>query len=161
MSVLKRRLGRIVASTALVAALGLGGAAQAESVLRAKVHADLKNHDPIWTTAYITRNHGYMVYDTLFAMDEGFVVHPQMAESHVVSDDGLIYTITLRDGLKWHDGTPVTSADCIASIDRWGKRNRIEQCLKTLAKYGGAAQAVLPQLRALAEELQVCLLLWS
>ncbi|MEE8500823.1 MAG: ABC transporter substrate-binding protein, partial [Kiloniellales bacterium] len=64
---------------AAFATTGLVSGAAAESVLRAKVHADLKNHDPIWTTAYITRNHGYMVYDTLFAMDADFNVQPQMA----------------------------------------------------------------------------------
>ena len=65
--------------------------AQAGSVLKIVPHADLKNTDPIWTTAYITRNHGYMIYDTLFAMDETFNVHPQMAGSHSVSDDGLVH----------------------------------------------------------------------
>ncbi len=126
------RLASVLAAGALFGTLALGSVtseATAESVLRAKVHADLKNHDPIWTTAYITRNHGYMVYDTLFAMDENFNVHPQMAESYTVSDDALIYTITLRDGLKWHDGAPVTAEDCIASIARWGKRDGMGQQL--------------------------------
>ncbi|MDP6768986.1 MAG: ABC transporter substrate-binding protein [Arenicellales bacterium] len=111
-----------------VAALSIG-TAQAGSVLKIVPHADLKNTDPIWTTAYITRNHGYMIYDTLFAMDETFNVHPQMAGSHSVSDDGLVHTITLRDGLKWHDGSAVESADCIASIARWGKRDGMGQQL--------------------------------
>ena len=85
----------------LLAAAALSiGTAQAGSVLKIVPHADLKNTDPIWTTAYITRNHGYMIYDTLFAMDETFNVHPQMAGSHSVSDDGLVHTITLRNGLK-------------------------------------------------------------
>ena len=91
------------------------------------VHADLKNIDPIWTTAYISRNHGYMVWDTLFASDEKFEVHPQMAESGTVSEDGKTYTIKLREGLKWHDGSPVTPEDCIASIQRWGKRDGMGQ----------------------------------
>ena len=68
--------------------------------------------DPIWTTAYITRNHGYMVYDTLFAVDQN--LNPtQMVDTWKISDDGLVYTFTLRDGLMWHDGKPVTSADCV------------------------------------------------
>ncbi len=132
MATMIKRLAGILAVGAFLAASGaspLVSEAAAESVLRAKVHADLKNHDPIWTTAYITRNHGYMIYDTLFAMDENFVVHPQMAESYEVSDDGLVYTITLRDGLNWHDGKPVTSADCVASIARWGKRDGMGQQL--------------------------------
>ena len=97
------------------------------SVFKAVVHADLKNIDPIWTTAYISRNHGYMVWDTLFASDEKFEVHPQMAESGTVSEDGKTYTIKLREGLKWHDGSPVTPEDCIASIQRWGKRDGMGQ----------------------------------
>ena len=113
----------------LVAAALSIGTAQAGSVLKIVPHADLKNTDPIWTTAYITRNHGYMIYDTLFAMDETFNVHLQMAGSHSVSDDGLVHTITLRDGLKWHDGSAVESADCIASIARWGKRDGMGQQL--------------------------------
>src|SRR5260370_12008866 len=91
--------------------------------------ADLKSLDPIWTTAYVTRNYGYMVYDTLFALDEHFKVQPQMAEKWSVSEDGLVYTITLRDGLKWHDGTPVRPEDCIASLQRWMNRDVLGQAL--------------------------------
>ena len=115
-----------------VAAAALAGAVSAptladNSVFRAVVHADLKNIDPIWTTAYISRNHGYMVWDTLFASDEKFEIQPQMAESATVSEDGKTYTIKLRPGLKWHDGSPVTPDDCIASIKRWGQRDGMGQ----------------------------------
>ena len=103
--------------------------AWSETVLRVVPHADLKNIDPIWTTAYITRNHGYMVYDTLFALDENLEVQPQMVDSWSVSDDGLIWTFTLRKGLLWHDGAPVTAADCVASIKRWGARDAMGQRL--------------------------------
>src|SRR3954469_5880482 len=99
------------------------GPAGAESVLRAVPITDLKVIDPIWTTAYTTRNHGYMVFDTLFAMDENLKPQPQMVDTWTVSDDKLTYTFTLRDGLKWHDGQPVRAADCVASIERWGKRD--------------------------------------
>ena len=98
-----------------------------DSTFRAVVHADLKNIDPIWTTAYISRNHGYMVWDTLFATDEKFEIQPQMAESADVSEDGKTYTFKLRPGLKWHDGSPVTPDDCIASIQRWGQRDGMGQ----------------------------------
>ncbi|MDP6951420.1 MAG: ABC transporter substrate-binding protein [Alphaproteobacteria bacterium] len=98
-------------------------------MLRVVPHADLKNIDPIWTTAYITRNHGYMVYDTLFALDEDLEVQPQMVDSWSVSEDGLSWSFTLRDGLLWHDGAPVTAADCIASIKRWGARDAMGQRL--------------------------------
>ena len=104
-------------------------AASAEKVLRVVPHADLKNVDPICTTAYITRNHAYMVYDTLFAVDADGEVHPQMIGEYSLSDDGLTWTFTLRDGLKWHDGDPVTTADIIPSIQRWGKRDGMGQKL--------------------------------
>lgn len=87
--------------------LGLSvGPAIAEKVLRVAPHADLKNLDPIWTTAYITRNHGYMVYDTLIAMDSNLKPQPQMLEGWEISDDSMTYTFTLREGLAWHDGAP-------------------------------------------------------
>jgi peptide/nickel transport system substrate-binding protein len=101
----------------------------AEGTLRVVPHADLKNTDPIWTTAYITRNHGYMIYDTLFALDEKLQPQPQMVDTWNVSADGLRYTFTLRPGLKWHDGEPVRAADCVASIQRWGKRDGMGQKL--------------------------------
>src|SRR6202011_2909208 len=79
-------------------------------------------------TAYITRDHGYMVYDTLLAMDSNFKIQPQMADWKV-SDDKLTYTFTLRDGLKWHDGTPVTAEDCVASLKRWSQNDSMGQKL--------------------------------
>ena len=85
------------------------------------MHSDVKILDPIWTTAYIQRNHGYMVWDTLFAMDEKFEVKPQMVDKYDVSADKLTWTFTLRDGLEWHDGKPVTAEDCVASIKRWAR----------------------------------------
>ena len=120
---------RILSGVAAAAIVGLVSApALADNrTFRAVVHADLKNIDPIWTTAYISRNHGYMVWDTLFATDENFEIQPQMAESANVSEDGLTYTIKLRPGLNWHDGNPVTPDDCIASIKRWGVRDSLGQ----------------------------------
>jgi len=97
--------------------------AQQPKTIRAVMHSDLKVLDPVWTTANIVRNHGYMVWDTLFAMDEQMQVQPQMVDRWTLSDDRLTYTFTLRDGLKFHDGKPVTSEDCIASIKRWGARD--------------------------------------
>jgi peptide/nickel transport system substrate-binding protein len=118
---------------ALLVALAVWGAlaapATAQTTLRMVSHADIKILDPIWTTALITRNFGYMVYDTLFATDSNLKVQPQMAEKYSVSDDKLTWTITLRDGLEWSDGTPVTSEDCIASIKRWGVRDAYGQAL--------------------------------
>jgi len=98
-------------------------------VLRIAPHSNLTILDPIWTTAYITRNHGYMVYDTLFGTDAKGKVQPQMVEKHELSKDKKTWTFTLRAGLEFHDGTPVTSADVIASLARWGKRDSMGEKL--------------------------------
>src|SRR5262249_35708179 len=82
---------------------------------------DLGVLDPIWTTAYIARNHGYLVFDTLFGTDEQHRIRPQMVDRFAVSANGMTYTFTLRDGLRWHDGQPVVSEDCVESVKRWGK----------------------------------------
>ena len=84
--------------------------------------ANLTSIDPIWTTANITRNYGHMVYDTLYGIDQNFVAQPQMAAGHLVEDDGRRVTITLREGLLFHDGTPVRAADAAQSIRRWTAR---------------------------------------
>src|SRR5229473_5253972 len=104
-----------------------GRAQAAPKTLRFIPQADLRSIDPIWTTAYVTRNFGYLVFDTLFALDKEFKPQPQMVDSWTVSDDKLTYKFTLRDGLKWHDGTPVRAADCVASIERWAKRDQFGQ----------------------------------
>ena len=100
----------------------------AGKTITAVMHSDLRVIDPGLTTAYITRDHGYMVYDTLVATDSNFKIQPQMAEWKI-SDDKLTYTFTLRDGLKWHDGKPVTAEDCVASLKRWGKNDGMGQKL--------------------------------
>ena len=91
--------------------------------LKVVMHADLKVLDPVFSGAYVVRDYGYMVYDTLFAMDEKFEIKPQMVESWTTSDDGLTWTLKLREGLEFHDGAPVTSEDCIASLKRWAVRD--------------------------------------
>jgi peptide/nickel transport system substrate-binding protein len=117
-----------VASLALSAILAMPAFAAGTKTITAVMHSDLRVTDPIITTAYITRDHGYMVYDTLLATDSNFKIQPQMADWKV-SDDKLTYTFTLRDGLKWHDGAPVTAEDCVASLQRWGKRDGMGQKL--------------------------------
>ena len=87
-------------------------------VLRYVPQANLASLDPVWTTATVTSNHGYYVYDTLFAQDAQGAFQPQMAEGHSVSADGLTWRITLREGLTFHDGTPVRGVDCAASLRR-------------------------------------------
>src|SRR5262249_2255309 len=93
--------------------------------LRFGPHADLKILDPIWTTAYITRNHGYMIFDALFALDADLKIRPQMVEKHTSSMASMKWSFTLRDGLKFHDGQPVTAEDCVASIKRWGGKDAV------------------------------------
>ena len=125
-------VSRLASNTAL-SALALSAALAMSSPVDAKtitavMHSDLRVIDPGITTAYITRDHGYMVYDTLLAEDANFKIQPQMADWKV-SDDKLTYTFTLRDGLKWHDGTPVTAEDCVASLKRWGRNDGMGQKL--------------------------------
>src|SRR5919198_96441 len=129
---LPRRLFIVATVMALVGIAGVP--AQAETTLRVVMHSDLKILDPIWTTAYIVRNHGYMIYDTLFAMDAKGEIKPQMVDKYEVSKDGLTYTLTLRDGLLWHDGKPVTAEDCVASIKRWSAKDSMGQKLMSFVK---------------------------
>ena len=98
-------------------------------VLRIVPHTNLIILDPIWTKAYITRNHGYMVYDTLFGTDAAGNIQPQMVSRWEVGKDRKVWTFTLREGLEFHDGKPVTSEDVIASLARWGKRDGLGQKL--------------------------------
>lgn len=116
-----------LSSLALSAALAAAPPADAKTIT-AVMHSDLRVIDPGFTTAYITRDHGYMVYDTLLAEDANFKIQPQMADWKV-SDDKLTYIFMLRDGLKWHDGAPVTAEDCVASLKRWGRNDGMGQKL--------------------------------
>src|SRR5712671_557509 len=115
-------------SVALTSQAFTSKAFAAGKTITAVMHSDLRIIDPGFTTAYITRDHGYMVYDTLLATDSSFRIQPQMADWKV-SDDKLTYTFTLRDGLKWHDGAPVTAEDCVASLKRWAKADGMGQKL--------------------------------
>ncbi len=108
--------------------------AQAETI-KAVMNSDLKIVDPIWTTAYVQRGFGYLVWDTLFAMDDKLQVQPEMVDKYDVSADKLTWTFTLRNGLLWSDGKPVTAEDCIQSIKRWGARDSMGQ--KMMASVAG------------------------
>src|SRR5438093_6147743 len=112
---------QVVRGAAAVMTLGAPSvhAQNGRQTLRFVAQADLKILDPVWTTAYITRNHSYLVYDTLFGTDEKFQVKPQMVDKWTASKDGMKYSFTLRDGLKWHDGQAVTAEDCVESLKRW------------------------------------------
>jgi peptide/nickel transport system substrate-binding protein len=111
------------AATMVSSSLARPSIAQPAKVLRYVPQANLANPDPIWTTATVAFEHGYMIWDLLYGLDEKLNPQPQMAAGHEESADGLTFTITLRDGLKFTDGEPVRAADCVASILRWSKRN--------------------------------------
>src|SRR5256714_11534494 len=119
---------RFVQGTLAAAAFsGASGAVRAQPArgrtVRAVMQGDLRSLDPIWTTANITAYHGAMIYDTLFALDAEQRTQPQMVGKFGVSDDKLTHTFELRDGLKFHDGSPVTADDVVASMRRWAARD--------------------------------------
>src|SRR5580704_10849961 len=86
----------------------------ASRTLRLVPHADLANFDPVWTTAYIARNAGLLVWDTLYGVDSTLKPQRQMVESESVSPDGLTWTFRLRPRLKFHNGEPVLAKDAVA-----------------------------------------------
>jgi len=116
------KYNRFIAIITAVFILLLQGCNNSQT-LRVATHTDLEVFDPIWTTAYITRNHGYLVYDTLFSMNTMFEPEPQMVDTWSTSDNEKTWTFKLREGLKWHDGKDVTAEDCVVSLQRWGKRD--------------------------------------
>ncbi|MCW8088046.1 ABC transporter substrate-binding protein [Sabulicella glaciei] len=101
----------------------------ASRTLRYVPQADLTVLDPVFTTAYISRHFALMVYDQLYGLDSNLRPQPQMAEGHAVEDDGKLWRFTLREGLRFHDGSPVRGRDCVASIRRWAARDSIGQVL--------------------------------
>ena len=102
---------------------------QASRVLKFIPQADLTVLDPMWTTAYVTRNHGFMVFDTLFGQNGQYAPSPQMLEGYTTENDGKLWTLTLRQGLRFHDNEPVRAQDCVASLTRWGKRDAFGSAL--------------------------------
>jgi peptide/nickel transport system substrate-binding protein len=117
------------APSVAVSSLGAPALAQARKPLRFIPQANLTSLDPIWTTAVITYNHAYMVYDTLYGYDGAGEIRPQMCAGHQISADGLTWTFTLRDGLTFHDNQKVLARDCAQSILRWGSRDSFGQHL--------------------------------
>ena len=105
------------------------GAALAETTLKVVPSADLQVLDPMGSTADIVKMHGFMIYDTLYALDADFKPQPQMVKDMTLSDDKKTYRFTLRDGLKWHDGEPVKAEDCVASLKRWQQRDAAGQLM--------------------------------
>ena len=126
------RLAACLAGAALLAAAALPAAAQTKT-LKVVAHADVKILDPTFTTAYITRNFGYMVYDMPFGLDEKGQPKPQMVDKWTTSKDGKLWTFTLRPNLKFSDGTAVTSADVVASMQRWTSKDSIGRAMTAIS----------------------------
>lgn len=121
-------LQTLAAAVTVSAALLLAAPASAQTVT-AVMQSPLRVMDPIMSTAAITNTHGFMIYDTLLALDAHYKVQPQMVDKWQVSPDGKTYTFTLRNGLKWHDGLPVKAEDCVASIKRWAEHDVMGQIM--------------------------------
>lgn len=121
---------RTMLGTGVAAALARPGLVRAEAATTLKFipYADLALLDPA-VSAFVTRNHVLMVFDTLFAMDETGAAQHQMLAGHTTSSDGLTWTLTLRDGLTFHDNTPVLARDAVASIRRWWINDAFGQAL--------------------------------
>src|SRR3954471_14351429 len=120
---IRRRVFVAGAAAALAAPSVSRGAANAP--LKFIPQSDLTILDPIVTTVYTARNHGFMVFDTLFGMDSRYQMQPQMLEGYTVEADGKRWKLTLREGLLWHDGDKVLARDCVASIRRWAARDGV------------------------------------
>jgi peptide/nickel transport system substrate-binding protein len=108
------------------------------AALRFIPQSNLASLDPIWTTATVTNNHGYYVYDTLYSAGADMRPRPQMAEGHDVSADGRVWHIRLRPGLRFHDNTPVLARDCIASLQRWSQRDPMGQIMAAVVEQWNA-----------------------
>ncbi len=128
---MKRRtiLRTALAGTAALAAPRVVSAQSKSKTVTFAPHADLASLDPVWTTADITRNYSLAVFDTLYGYDANFVVRPQMVAGDKTENDGKLWELTLRDGLKFHDGEKVLAKDCVATIQRWSKRNPFGQAM--------------------------------
>jgi peptide/nickel transport system substrate-binding protein len=134
----------IVKVTPVLAALAsavLFSAPALASELKVVMESRLGNLDPILSGSHQTRDHGYLIYDTLFGLDAQQKIHPQMVDTYTTSEDGKVFTFILRDGLNWHDSTPVTAADVVASINRWGKRDRMGIALMSITSEVKAVDA--------------------
>jgi peptide/nickel transport system substrate-binding protein len=134
------------AGAGLAGAVMLGApaivAAQGARVLKFVPQSNLGAIDPVWTTAYVTRNHALIMFDTLWGLDDSLTPQPQMVEGALLENDGRKWLIALRQGLKWHDGAPVRAADAVASIKRWAKRDAMGSRILALSDDGARIRAL-------------------
>ena len=124
----RRDVLKLSAGAAIMAAPHIA-TAQRERTLKFVPIAPLTLLDPVWSGNRLTHNHAYLVFDTLYGLDETFAARPQMVEGHTVENDGIIWTLRLREGLRFHDGTPVLARDAVASIRRFAARDGFGQAL--------------------------------
>ena len=120
MGLKRRTLMQIAAGTLAAPSIAR---AQGSRTLRFIPQSDVTALDPVWTSVYVTRNHGYLIFDTLYGQDDALQIQPQMVDGHTTEDGGKLWTLKLRDGLLFHDGSPVLARDCVASIKRWARRD--------------------------------------
>ena len=126
---------RTLLATAASASLARPALAQGTSrILRFVPQADLANPDPVWSTTVIAAEHAFLVWDKLYDLDEGLIPRPQMVGRQEVSSDGLVWKLTLRDGLRWHDGEKVRAQDCSPSILRAARRTPVVESLTSLTE---------------------------
>ena len=124
----RRNLLKLSAAVALLATPHIAKA-QRERTLKYVPLSDLALLDPVFTLVRGTRIHAHLVFDTLYGLDETFTARKQMVEGHTVENDGTLWTLRLRDGLLFHDGTPVLARDAIVSIRRFAARDGFGQAL--------------------------------
>ena len=134
----RRRLLGAAAATPFLSMPAVSKAASIKT-LRYVPSSNLTVLDPVFTPASVSVTHGYCVFDTLYGVDAKLDPKPQMAAGHTVSDNGLEWRISLRDGLKFHDGEPVRAQDCAASLARWSKRDSFGQALGAAVESWGVA----------------------
>jgi peptide/nickel transport system substrate-binding protein len=126
---MKRRTFLGVAAGAAVSAIAKPALAQPTKLLKFIPESDVAIVDPVWTTATVTRNHGYLVFDTLYGQNAAYGFEPQMVAGHTVEDDGKLWRLTLREGLRFHDGEPVRAQDVVPSIRRFSARDAFGRAL--------------------------------
>jgi peptide/nickel transport system substrate-binding protein len=122
-------LSSVAAALLAFPLLSAAPSAQAETTLRVVLRNDLATIDPVSSTATFARNHGFLVYDQLYALDSKGEPQRQMVGEEEVSADGRQWRFTLREGLRFHDGNPVRAADAVASIRRWAQRDVVGRAL--------------------------------
>ena len=112
---------RTVLAASLSALGGTAGAQTGRRILRFVPASPPAAPDPLAANP-VGRTQSHMIWDMLFGQSSAGVPSPQMVADYSVSADARLWRFTLRDGLRFHDGTAVRAGDCVASIRRWGKR---------------------------------------